>query len=368
MILLFSMLNVVSADETNKDMIKIKKFDETITYDKIPHDVLLVRDDHVWMKQAKHDPDFLIKQKSIKSYLIDHSAGQNEWSVAMKKSAAIIQNFDVMIGKTGNGFELVGLVTTKEKMMGMYSAGEPEKRFHGWIATTYALPDNIKDINDRIDKLTDNIDQRFVVQVVDAFNDQARHGNVPSELAAIDPYFWIITASISTCNYDTECDSAFMTKVRDEKLYELEIPTGLPITNSTDLNEKYVLPMTSVTWTDARHHTNAFAKPFQCDYGNCKIPYSKTSTGTHDFSLHPNGGHGVGKYVDIYVSSCGKDTVESYNVVNANFEIGLIHHWNGFDVGYGCAIDYVYAKKVSDRPHSTWVWNFSGTTNAYKNS
>ena len=67
---------------------------------------------------------------------------------------------------------------------------------------------------------TNDVNPKLVTQVVDAFNKQARHGNVSSELAMTDVDFWVITTGIALCEHTPECDPAFATEVRDQKLYE----------------------------------------------------------------------------------------------------------------------------------------------------
>ena len=72
----------------------------------------------------------------------------------------------------------------------------------------------------RIDEIKDDLGPDLVSQVVAAFDEQARHGNVPDVLIANDTGFWILTANIAACDYDPDCNSSFMKKFRDQRMYE----------------------------------------------------------------------------------------------------------------------------------------------------
>ena len=165
-----------------------------------------------------------------------------------------------------------------------------------------------------------------------------------------------------------ECDPAFATEVRDQKLYEQEIPSDLPITIPV-LGSilDYFLPL-AYAWSDARHHTYAYAEPWSCDYGTCKISYGQISTGTHNISAGTGGGeHGTSQEVDIYVGSCGNGSgAGSYNVVAADFNIGFNTKWSALDTGYGCASDATNGLVVDNHQQPVWGWVLSGTSDAYQ--
>ena len=300
---------------------------------------------------------------------------KNGWNEAMKRTVLVTHNFDVMSGKAGNGFELVALVKTLDRLQGVYTATDPEKRFHDWAASMYDIPANATDIDVRIDEIKNELGPDLVSQAVAAFDEQARHGNVPNVLIANDTEYWIITAGIAMCSYDPDCDSTFMKKVRDERLHERAVPDGLPITRTSYTVLDYFLPMAHAAWRDARHHTYLYAEPVDCNYGVCKVSDGEIATGTFTFSLsvgkNSRGmtGHAFGNTVDIYVGSCGTGTNAGsvYNVVRAEFQI-IVTHWRGFDVGYGCATDSVMNLRLGDmNPNAGWIWYLRGTSNAYTN-
>ena len=201
-----------------------QEFDPAKRYGRIPDDVLLDRSDSEWMAQRLGDPEFEEKQAGIKAYVAYDGADKNGWNEAMKRTAVVTQNFDVMTGEAGNGFELVALAKALDKLQGAYSATEPERRFHDWLATKYTIPDTSKDIDARMDALAGGLGPALVSQAVAAFDEQARHGNVPDELVLTDEAFWVITAHIASCDHDPDCDSTTARNFRDIRLYGTDVP------------------------------------------------------------------------------------------------------------------------------------------------
>ncbi len=344
-----------------------QEFDPAKQYGKIPDGVMLDRNDPEWVAQKLSDPEFEEKQAAIRAYVAYDGAEKNGWNEAMKRTAVVAQNFDVMTGEAGNGFELVALAKALDKLQGAYSATEPEKRFHDWVAARYAVPDTARDIDARIDALKDELGPALVSQAVAAFDEQARHGNIPYELASTDGAFWAITALIASCDHDPDCDSTFARKVRDNKLYERDVPDGIPTTIPTATMMDYFLPAAYAVWPDAEHRTMAHMEPWDCNYDNCRISADVTTTGTYNISLHvPGTRHATEPGAQLSVVSCGTGDSRSstYNVVHAEFNVGIVTHCTGFDARYGCAFDF---KEVSLPFSSTSVWrgSLTGTTNAY---
>lgn len=362
-ILSFNNIQTIGAEE---EKIKIQNFDKNKIYDSIPTHIFLDRNDSDWKEQSLADKDFDRKQLAIKNFVTSSNGEIEEWDAAMKITATTTHNFDVITGQAGNGFELVGLVATKQKLSDAYNATQSEKRLHNWIETKYESLDSIEDIDQRISEITNGVELRLVKQVVDAFNKQARHGNVPGELIETDASFWIITAGIAICQYDLECDVKFPTKVRDQKLYENKIPDSITSFRTVTSIFDYFLPLAYAAWVDANHHTYAYADPWQCEYGNCKKSYSNISTGTHNIFASSDGNHGAGSHVDTYVGSCGNSSgAGSYNVIAADFEIGFNTCWSAFDTGYGCAIDSITGLELDNNPDAIWLWSLSGTSDAH---
>ena len=212
-------------DDGEKDAhdAKTQAFDPEKKYGEIPDDVLLDRNDAEWTSQELDEPGFEAKQDSVKAY-VAYDAEKNGWNEAAKRGVLVTHNIDVMSGEAGNAFELVALSTALDRLQGAYSATEPEKRFHDWLAGRHDVPDNAADIDARIDEIKDGLGPDLVSQAVAAFNEQARHGNVPDTLIANDTEFWIITAGIAACDYNPDCDSTFMKKIRDGKTHGGERP------------------------------------------------------------------------------------------------------------------------------------------------
>ena len=194
-------LQYAAADDDEKDPygVKTQAFDPEKLYGDIPDDVLLERDDAEWAAQKLGNPGFDAKQDAVKAYLT-YDTEKNGWNEAARRAVLVTHNFDVMSGEAGNGLELVALTKALDRRQGVYSATEPEKRFHDWLSTRYAVPDSAADIDSRIDEIKDDLGPDLVSQAVAAFDEQARHGNVPGILIANDTGFWIITAGIAACD------------------------------------------------------------------------------------------------------------------------------------------------------------------------
>lgn len=362
-------------DGTELDAILTQEFDYKKVYDKVPDDLLLDRNDTKWTSQKLSDPEFENKQNAVKAYAA-YDMKNNGWNKAMMKTVLITHNFDVMTGEAGNGFELVALTKTLEQLQGTYSATEPEKRFHDWVMANYDVPNDAGRIDARIDMIKDELGPDHVSQVVEAFDDQAKHGNVPDDLMSNDTKYWIITANIALCNYDDECDSEFMKKVRDEKLYERDVPEGIPVTRTSYSMLDYFLPLAYAVWGNAEHTTSVYVQPADCTYGTCKVSDEVTTTGPYDINLAPPYNPGTSQVghsyvpVTISISSCGTgaDKSATYSVIEADFTV-FKTYWSGFDVGYGCAADRIRMAMLEEgmNPEAAWIWSLTGTSNAYIN-
>ena len=355
--------------------VKTQDFDPEKRYDDIPDDVILDRDDAKWTAQKLDDPEFERKQDAVRLYAA-YDLEKNGWNEAMKRTVLVTHNFDVMSGEAGNGFELVALVKALDKMQGSYSATEAEKRFHDWVASKYAAPDNAKDIDARIDEIKSDIGPDLVSQAVAAFDERARHGNVPGDLMANDTAFWTITAAIAMCDHDPDCDPAFMRKVRDEKIYEREAPDGVPTTATTHPVLEHFLPMAHAAWVPTEHATSMFVRVVTCNYGSCSMSRHVTTTGAYTIDLQPprirtsagdtEAGHATGATVPaVQVTSCAtRDIPSTYNYVRAQFDIGVTL-LNDQDGRIGCAFVSERNITVSSNPDATWTWTLTGTTGAY---
>ena len=68
------------------------------------------------------------------------------------------------------------------------------------------------------------------------------------------------------------------------------------------------------------------------------------------------------------MGSCGNGGgAGSYNVVMADFSVGLDTCWSAMDAGFGCAMDSVTGLEANRNPHAVWLWNLDGASNAYIN-
>ena len=364
-------------DDSEKDAYgaKIVAFDLDKQYDEIPDDVLLDRNDAEWTLQKDIDHDFESKRDAVKMYA-SYNMEKNGWNEAMKRTVLVTNNFDVMSGEVGNGFELVALVKALDRMQGVYSATEPEKRFHDWVASRYDVPDNASDIDARIDDIKNELGPDLVSQAVAAFDERARHGNVPGDLMRNDTAFWTITASAAMCDYDPECDSSFIRKVRDEKIYEREVPDTVPVTETAYSIMRYFLPMAHAAWLPAEHVTYMLVSVIECEYDECSTSTSETVTGTYNIDFMPPSiitsagdsqtGHGIGTTVPrVYVSSCATPkNPDAHNYVQARF-MTTVTHWNEHDGRFGCAFIAGYNLRVALSPSAYWIWTLTGTSNAH---
>lgn len=361
-------------DGTELDAILTQEFDAKKAYDKVPDSILLDRNDTEWMLQKMSDPEFEDRHNAVKAY-VAYDVKDNGWNEAMLKTVLVTHSFDVMTGEAGNGLELVALAKALEQLQGTYSATGPEKRFHDWTMAKYDIPSDASSVDARIDRIKDDLGPDHVPQVVAAFDDQAKHGNVPDDLMSNDTKYGTIAANIALCDYDDECDSEFMKKVRDEKLYERDVPEGIPVTRMSYPTLDYFLPLAYAVWSNAEHYTTSYVEPYECAYGTCKVADGETTAGTYTINLIPPHnpgttqiGHSNGP-VDISISSCGtgSDKSATYNVVQADFAVSMTY-WSGFDYGYGCAVDRVTNERLSGvNPRAVWAWSLTGTSNAYIN-
>lgn len=366
-----------AAGDTDKDSdtTAIHIFDPKVHYDKIPDDVLLDRTDSKWLAQNVTDSKFEDKQNAVKMYALD-DMGKNGWNEAMKRTVLLTHNFDVLSGEAGNGFELVALSKTLDRMQGVYSATEPEKRFHDWVMSTYTIPGTVHDIDARIDEIKDELGPDHVSQAVAAFDEQARHGNVPRDLIANDTAFWVITMAIAMCDYEPECDSAYIKKVRDEKIYERQLPNGSSTMETSHPIIDYFLPKAHAAWVSTEHLTTTIVRVYRCNYGSCSTINSTITTGQHTISESPPEitvlpgytpiGHAIGTHAqEVYASSCdnrGRQNV--YHSIAVQFRVGE-PRWS--DSNYnrmGCAVVSTVNISVANNPTAPWVWSLVGTSNA----
>ena len=351
-----------TTDEKRPDATLIKAFDPKVRYDKIPDDVLLDRKDSEWTSQKLDDHKFESKQNAIKSY-VTSEIEKNGWNEAMRKTALITHNFDVMSGKAGNGFELVALTKALNKAHGTYTATEPEKRFHDWIATMYVIPNKTRDIDVRIDEIKDELGPDLVTQTVAAFDEQARHGNVPRDLVDNDTPFWLITAGIALCDHNPDCNSDYLKKIRDEKIYEREVPDGIPVTRTSYTIMNFFLPAAYATWVETIHNTYLYVRTPDCNYGNCIRTTDETTTGTYEISLTPpkirtssggtEYGHSTGTVVPrIQAMSCTATNPDAYNTLQVRFAIAITE-WSDHDGRFGCAFATVDSLRVHVSPRAS---------------
>lgn len=334
--------------------------------------MLLDRDDAGWTAQKLDDPMFDAKQNAVKAY-VTYDMEKNEWNKVAKRTVLVTHNFDVMSGEAGNGFELVALTKALDKLHGVYSATEPEKRFHDWLASRYAVPVNATGIDSRIDEIKDDLGPNLVSQAVAAFDEQARHGNVPDTLIANDTGFWIITAGIAACDHDPDCDSTFMKKFRDQRMYEREGGDEPLITETRHPMLGHLLPLAHATRVPALHETFVYVEPGNCNYGNCKVMDRERTTGVYQFGLTTRDdtgprprGHAFGTSIDIYLSSCGHG-MNTYTSIRGEFQIGHPVYWRGSDEGYGCVHDSVMNKRLPTGSRASWIGDLTGMSDAYVN-
>ena len=356
---------------------KAQAFDPEKRYGKIPDDVLLDRDDAEWTAQKLDGPEFERKQDAARPHAA-YDLEKNGWNEAMMRTVLVTHNFDVMSGEAGNGFELVALAKALDRMQGAYSATEPEKRFHDWVASRYEVPDNAGDIDARIDEIKSELGPDLVSQTVAAFDEQARHGNVPGDLIANDTAFWAITAAIAMCDHDPDCDSTFMRKVRDEKIYEREAPDWDPMTVTATAHPilEYLLPTAHAAWMTAEHTTSITVRVPDCDYEACTMSIYDTCTGVYSINLRPpeirtsSGeeviGHATGATVPLVevVSCAARSNPSVYNYVLARFDITTTLV-DGRDGRLGCAFVSESDIPVSDNSRASWTWSLTGSTNAF---
>lgn len=372
-------LQCAAADDGGgaQDGAKTQAFDPEKRYDKIPDGVLLDRDDAGWAAQKLDGPEFERRQDAARPHAA-YGLEKNGWNEAMMRTVLVTHNFDVMSGEAGNGFELVALAKALDRMQGAYSATEPEKRFRDWVASRYEVPDNAGGIDAGIDGIKSELGPDLVSQTVAAFDERARHGNVPGDLIANDTAFWAITAAIAMCDHDPDCDPAFMRKVRDEKIYEREAPDWAPATATATAHPvlEYFLPVVHAAWVPAEHTTSIAVRITGCDYDPCSISRHRTTNGEYSINLQPpkiiasSGqeviGHATGATVPLVevVSCATRDNPNTYNYVLARFDITTTLV-DGRDGRLGCAFVSESDIPVSDNPRASWTWSLTGSTNAY---
>ena len=371
---LFFAPHALAYEKTESDTTPTRLFDPKEQYNKIPDDVLLDRIDSKWIAQNTTDPKFEDKQNAVKMYAA-YDIEKNGWNEAMKKTVLVTHNFDVLSGKAGNGFELVALTKSLDRMQGTYSATEAEKRFHDWVVDKYEVPSQARDIDARIDEIKDDLGPDLVSQAVAAFDERARHGNVPRDLIANDTAFWVITMSIAMCDYDSNCDSAYMKKVRDEKIYERATPDEVPTIGTSHVFIDYFLPKAYAAWVNAEHQTTTSVRVFSCGYESCFTSRSATTTGPYVISVEtPNAvlssgrevpGHASGTHVqEVYASSChtrGNQNV--YNIIQVRFSVAN-EEWSDHAGNYGCAVATTLNWPTGTSPGAAWRWSLTGTSSA----
>lgn len=253
------------AETITQETQKIEAFKQKALNDgNIPDTELLKRHDSAWISQYKSVQEFEKYENGIDDY-VNTSHQNNGWNQDVVKSQIKIHNFEIMIGKVGYGHEITLLVAEKNKLQGNYNPPEPVKKYHDWIAKQYSVPDTIQGIDDRLVSIVG--DKKFIPlaeKVAEEFDNLAKHGSVPMDLFNSDVNYWVFTADVAGCEYNSACNVTAMTAAQNAPKESVVQPK--PVSGFW----QYILPE-AFAWTQQYVSYNLFTyiNLSSCYYASC---------------------------------------------------------------------------------------------------
>ena len=164
-----------------------------------------------------------------------------------------------------------------------------------------------------------------------------------------------------------------MKKVRDEKIYEEELPYTAPATEMAHPITEYFIPMAYAA-AAPEHVTSMLVRVIDCNYGSCSMARHRTTTGVYTINMYPpmiktptgeERGHAEGGTVPaILVSSCGTSGNSNINnYLRAQFSTASVH-WADHDARRGCAYLSAHNVHISHNDDAYWTWTLSGASYA----
>ena len=154
--------------------------------------------------------------KAVTTWFITAGLAGDEWHRANAENHLRIYNFETITGAVGDGFELTLLVSELHKLQGRYDASGPVKKFHGWLAAKYSVPESERDIAGRLVEMLG--DEKFLPlaeKAAQSFNDLVDNGSAPVEMIKSDMRYWLSTIRINMCEHERDCDLKPLQEYRD---------------------------------------------------------------------------------------------------------------------------------------------------------
>lgn len=352
MILPFSstgMVEAVSSENVNDK--------ESIPSD-IPKERILERDFAKWSNKYASADEFNVKQASISTYTTTDFP-QNGWNQFMQKAAIVIHNFETINENIGNGYELVGLFATKDRLLNIYDASEPVSKLHDWATSEYDVPTTVIEIDERIASIVSKDRIHLVSEYITTFNKMAEHGSVPDKLQEQDSEYWIMIRSVSLCGYVPDCDLPLMQNILDNESYR----TQTSIILTFDIMDIIFPKAFAVTYYLSYGYL--FVDPYECEYSStCEV--STSGYGTDPYTLHiytagPDE-HSFGNYIEVYASTCSSVAGKTAKVsgdIEAKGSTFLI-----WAQKLNCAID-ARTLYLNGNPNASWFWDATTTHKAW---
>ena len=150
--------------------------------------------DDTWASKYGSEDEFRKAERAMHAY-VDDTHPDNEWNVVTKENNIQIYNFDTIADSKDAGLNTLLLYVQHQLTEGTYAPTETEKRFHEWVAEQIPNP-----------TVPENVGPRHAQQVIEAYNENANYGSVPTELINSDVDFWMTVTSDKLCELDENCD------------------------------------------------------------------------------------------------------------------------------------------------------------------
>lgn len=158
----------------------------------------------------------------------EHKMPDNKWNKQMLKENIKNYNIETKIGHDVDGYELVALDVQEQKLQGKYNPSLAQKKLHEYVLTMYDIPDNKKDIKDRIVKIAGQNHYGHAKQLADSLNRMADMGIVGNDVHEKDVEFWNSVAVLSFCELSRECPAGMMASSINE-IYNINTASIIPV-------------------------------------------------------------------------------------------------------------------------------------------
>ena len=169
-----------------------------------------------------------IEKHQVFEAFAEHKMPDNKWNKLMLKENIKNYNIETKIGHDVDGYELVALDVQEQKLQNKYNPSLVQEKLHEYVLTVYDVPDNKKDIKDRIIEITGQNHYGHAKQLADSLNRMAEMGIVGNEVHEKDVEFWNNVAVLSFCELTSECPAGMVASANNE-VYNINTVSIIPV-------------------------------------------------------------------------------------------------------------------------------------------